>query len=170
MAITFDQMQVLAKTDLGRRTIQDRSIDLPRASRTILLLVDGQSTVEKLQKFISATRASEKTLEELEARGLITKVGTPLNAAAPMANVIEEEPQVAMAMDDVERFNGLYELMREVAATFLGLRGYFVQLKIERSANTAELMSLKPELVESIRNRHGPEVSKEISRRIKEFA
>jgi hypothetical protein len=71
---------------------------------------------------------------------------------------------------ETERFNGLYELMCEVSATFLGLRGYFIQLKIERSANAAELLELRRDLIESIRNRHGAEVAKEISLRLKEFA
>lgn len=179
MSITFDQMQVLTKTDLGRRTIVDRSIELPRATRTILLLVDGRSTVEKLQKFIAATRAGEKTLEELEAKGLIARVSGPAASAAPAATAatpaaVRAEPvaeaPVAMPASEVERFNALYELMCEVSATFLGLRGYFVQLKIERSANAAELLALKHDLVEAIAGRHGPDVAREISHRIKELA
>jgi hypothetical protein len=59
--------------------------------------------------------------------------------------------------------------MCEVSATFLGLRGYFVQLKIERSANAGELLELRKDVIEAILNRHGAEVAKEISRRIKEF-
>lgn len=165
MAITFDQMQVFAKTDLGRRTIQHRSIELSRAARTILLLVDGRSPVAKLQQFIAATNASEKTLQELESMGLIA----PVNGvqAAPLQAV---EAASAPALAETERFNGLYELMCEVSATFLGLRGYFIQLKIERSANAAELLELRRDLIESIRNRHGAEVAKEISLRLKEFA
>ncbi len=172
MSITFDQMQVFTKTDLGMRTIRDKAIELPRAARTILLLVDGRSTVEKLQKFIAATRAPDKTLEELESMGLITSVmqksaaANQASHAAPVAAVAALD----VPLDETERFNSLYELMCEVSATFLGLRGYFVQLKIERCSNAAELLELKQDLVESIANRHGNEVAKEINRRIKELA
>jgi hypothetical protein len=170
MAFTFDQMQVLTKTELGRRTIRERTVELPRPARTILLLVDGRSTVEKLRKFISATHAAERTLEDLEAKGLITRVAPPFTRSIPMVESDDPRPRVGMAASSLERFNALYELMCEVSATFLGLRGYFVQLKIERCENASQLFALKQDLVESIANRHGPEVAKEINRRIKELA
>jgi hypothetical protein len=165
MAITFDQMQVFTKTDLGRRTIQHRSIELPRTARTILLLVDGRSTVAKLQQFIAATHASGETLQELHTMGLIAPVGTTQAANSDILEVESARPE----MSEIDRFNALYELMCEVSATFLGLRGYFVQLKIERSANAAELLELRKDLVEAILNRHGNEVAKEINRRIREL-
>jgi hypothetical protein len=165
MAIAIDQMQVFVKTDLGRRTIQHRSIELPRAARTILLLVDGRSTVAKLQQFIAATHASAETLHELESMGLIESI----EPDHPLHSEAEESISTRTQMTEIERFNGLYELMCEVSATFLGLRGYFVQLKIERSANAGELLELRKDLIEAILNRHGAEVAKEISRRIKEF-
>ncbi|MGA2552330.1 MAG: hypothetical protein ABSF50_19465 [Burkholderiaceae bacterium] len=165
MDMTFNQQQIFAKTDLGRRTIQHRSLELPRTARTILLLVDGRSTVAKLQQLIAATHAPEKTLHDLESMGLITPVVTA-NVAHPelLEPVASSHP-----MSELDRFNGLYEIMCEVSATFLGLRGYFIQLKIEKCATAADLLLLRRELVEAIFKRHGNDIARDIDRRIKEL-
>ena len=56
--------------------------------------------------------------------------------------------------------------MVAISASFLGLRGYFLQLRIERCASLAELETVRPDLLRAIAVRHGDQVAQALSRRL----
>jgi hypothetical protein len=78
----------------------------------------------------------------------------------------------ADAQDDQTqaRFNRLYTLMNELVSDYLGLRGYFMQLKIEKCANADELLALQPELSAALIKAQGKEVGAELAARIESAA
>jgi hypothetical protein len=65
-----------------------------------------------------------------------------------------------------ERFNRLYTLMNELVSDYLGLRGYFMQLKIEKCSSAEELLGLQNELGTALAKVHGKEVATELMARI----
>ncbi len=54
-----------------------------------------------------------------------------------------------------ERYRVLSGLMSEAVREHLGLRGYFLQLKIERCSDAGELSALLPELTAAIAKSKG---------------
>lgn len=138
-----------AKTAAGRREIEDRGLRLAPALRSVLLLVDGQRDSRELQQMAQGLRAPEDVLEQLLALGLIEAVG----------GSVERAPQVPVTMqlgDDPLRCQQLRDWMAESVRRHLGLKGYLIQLKIERSHNAAGLEQLWPEVASALGKAKSP--------------
>lgn len=135
-------MTTWIKTGEGRSEIELRTRRLPANLRSILLLVDGQRGEEELREMARGLRAPEDVLDQLAAVGLIAPVqgaaATPPAAASPAA--ADAGPA------GVERYTRLYARLTEDIRNYLGLKGYFLQLKVERCANADELLALLPEV------------------------
>lgn len=138
--------EVYAKTDAGRDEIQTRARKLPPALRSTLLVVDGRRTIAQLLGLASGLHAPPDALAQLAELGLIAPLAQMASAGAPPLS-----PQ----SDSAERFLLLSGLMSEAVRQHLGLRGYFMQLKIERCADTDELSALLPELTAAIAKAKG---------------
>lgn len=130
--------EFLLKTDAGRAELQTRSKKLPGAMRSILLLVDGQRDVASLRRLGEGLHGPADALEQLLALQLIGAVSAPEPAPAnPVSNV-------------AARYGLLSGLLSEAVRQHMGLRGFFMQLKIERCADLAELDGLIPDVAEAV--------------------
>ncbi len=176
---------IYRKTEAGRDEIRDRARKLPPQLRTVLLMVDGQRSLAELRQVAAGVRAPEDALERLLAEGLIeplasgfdaaglakaVKGGGPATAAAPAAataaplaaTVAEPAPTAGAGADPAapapvgaDEYVRLYEQMSEAVRAHLGLRGYFLQLKIERCTDAAGLREVLPELRQALAKSRG---------------
>lgn len=138
------------KTDAGRAEIANRSQKLAPALRSILLLVDGRRDAAALRKLAEGLHAPPDALERLLAMRLID--GNAGSADVLQAGVAPSE--VAM------RYGNLSGLMSEAVREHLGLRGFFMQLKIERCSDLVELEALLPDLAEAVARSRGRDVAR----------
>ncbi|WP_411832659.1 hypothetical protein [Pseudoxanthomonas mexicana] len=123
----------LSKTEAGRDEIRDRSRKLAAGMRSILLMVDGRRSEEELSSLAASLHAPADALDQLRALGLIA------DSAPASAGAHDEQA-------DAQRYNALYTLLTESIRAHLGLKGYFMQLKVERCTRTEELWALLPEV------------------------
>ena len=160
---------IYRKTDAGRDEIRDRGRRLSPLLRTVLLMVDGQRTLAQLREVMAGMKAPADALEALLADGLIEAVPSgfdpaglmgaigPRAASRPPSVVLAEAAAKAAAPAPVagsaaaaDTGSGAYlylcERMSEAVRAHLGLRGYFLQLKVERCTDIASLQALLPEL------------------------
>lgn len=160
---------IYRKTDAGRDEIRDRGRRLSPPLRTVLLMVDGQRTLAQLREVMAGMKAPDDALEALLADGLIEAVPSgfdpaglmgaigPRAASRPPSVVLAEAAANAAAPAPVAgsaavadtgsgAYLYLYERMSEAVRAHLGLRGYFLQLKVERCTDIASLQALLPEL------------------------
>lgn len=158
---------IYRKTDAGRDEIRDRGRRLSPPLRTVLLMVDGQRTLAQLREVMAGMKAPADALEALLADGLIEAVPSgfdpaglmgaigPRAASRPPSVVLAEAAAnaaapVAGSAAATDTGSGaylyLYERMSEAVRAHLGLRGYFLQLKVERCTDIASLQALLPEL------------------------
>ncbi|KAF1703892.1 MULTISPECIES: hypothetical protein [Pseudoxanthomonas] len=160
---------IYRKTDAGRDEIRDRGRRLSPPLRTVLLMVDGQRTLAQLREVMAGMKAPADALEALLADGLIEAVPSgfdpaglmgaigPRAASRPPSVVLAEAAANAAAPAPVAgsaaaadtgsgAYLYLYERMSEAVRAHLGLRGYFLQLKVERCTDIASLQALLPEL------------------------
>ncbi|HEY0662290.1 MAG TPA: hypothetical protein VGD21_13335 [Lysobacter sp.] len=154
------------KTDAGRDEIRQRSRRLPSALRSILLLVDGQRTVGQLRGVIAGLHAPVDALEQLVGMGLVedaTSVASHLQAA-PAASVGAPSPGA------ISHYGVLYALMSDAVREHLGLRGYFLQLKIERCSNAEELLAVLPDLAAALGKVRDFAVASEFEQRLRTLA
>jgi hypothetical protein len=128
----------LSKTDAGRAEIQTRAHKLPAALRSILLLVDGRRDVDSLRRLSEGLHGPADALEQLVALRLIGAGEAP-----------EQSPSNPVS-DVAKRYRTLSGLMSEAVRQHMGLRGFFMQLKIERCADLADLDTLLPDVAEAV--------------------
>ena len=134
-----------AKTAAGRQEIEDRARRLPPALRSILLMVDGQRDDTALTALLPGLRAPADALAQLSAMGLIEIVG---GSAAPVVAAGREQ--------DPELYKRLYDWMSESVRRHLGLKGYFMQLKVERCTDAGSLEKLWPDMAAAISKAKSP--------------
>lgn len=158
---------IYRKTDAGRDEIRDRARRLAPPLRTVLLMVDGQRSLAQLREVMAGMRAPDDALETLLAEGLIEAVPTGFDAAGLMdalapraapAAPTAPAPVAAPAPAPTKRsaqYLYLYERMSEAVRAHLGLRGYFMQLKVERCADADSLHALLPELLGALAKAKG---------------
>jgi hypothetical protein len=174
--------EVPNKTDAGREEIQLRTRKLPNVLRSILLLVDGQRSAGQLRDVIAGLRGPPDGLEQLRALGL---VDVPQTMAAVAAATIPGRVTgqflaaavTAAVAPGSTAGNGsgggyapLYTQMSETVREHLGMRGYFLQLKIERCTDVGELLALLPDLYTALAKAHNVGFAGEMERRLRLLA
>jgi len=137
------------KTAAGRQEIEDRARRLPPALRSILLMVDGQRDDDALTALLPGLRAPDDALAQLAQMGLIEVVG---GAVAPPA----ARARTAGREQDPDLYKRLYDWMSESVRRHLGLKGYFMQLKIERCTDAARLEKLWPDMAAAVAKAKSP--------------
>ena len=123
------------KTEAGRNEIQQRTRRLPAGLRSILLLVDGQRSDDELQAMMSGLHAPDDALGQLAADGLIERRSGAASMLAAVAATKPNDGASALAMTPAERYNLLYSRITDDIRAHIGLKGYFLQLKVERCAS-----------------------------------
>ncbi|MBN6112175.1 hypothetical protein [Xanthomonas bonasiae] len=165
-----------AKTDAGRQEIADRARRLPAQLRSILLVVDGHKDDSALQQIVAGLHAPEDALAQLQQMGLIARggdasastasaasssispSGTP-PAAATSAGAIHplaSPGDAPVSHEAAQRYSHLYDAMSEAVRKYLGLKGYFMQLRIERCSDAAALEALLPEFTAALGKAKSP--------------
>lgn len=171
---TMRDDEVPNKTEAGRDEIQSRALKLPNVLRSILLMVDGQRNVGQLRGVIGGLKGPDDALDQLEALGLIA---APKSLAAVAAATIPEAlrptappPATVTASTGAGGYAALYTLMSETVREHLGLRGYFLQLKVERCSDVTELMSLVPDFSSALGKARDVGFATEMERRFRALA
>ncbi len=164
---------VFRKTDAGREEIQQRQRRLAPQLRTILLMVDGRRSLAELREVMAGVHAPADTLAQLQALGLIEATpngfgpsallqavspgqgASPDAASAAPGPVPVPPPPAAASGLAVGDYHRLYEGMSEAIRAHLGLRGYFMQLKVERCEDAVALRALLPEMRQALAKAKG---------------
>ncbi|QQP96039.1 hypothetical protein [Lysobacter enzymogenes] len=155
---------VPAKTNEGRDEIEHRTRKLPPMLRSILLIVDGERSARHLRELSASLHGPADALEQLEQMGLIASsaaVAASLAAQAPARAAAAETASSAQSAP-AQRYQALYSLMSEAVRDHLGLRGYFLQLKIERCGSSDELAAVLPELSAALAKARKDDVAAQI--------
>lgn len=150
---------IYAKTADGRDEIETRARRLAPVLRSMLLLVDGSRDARELDRIGAGLHAPGDALRQLEALGLIEAVTAAARAAGAAVDAGPQQAVDAATLAPSQRYRLLAELMSEAVRQHLGLRGFMMQLKIERCANADELTALRPELEAAIRKAKGAPVA-----------
>lgn len=137
------------KTEAGRAEIQQRSRKLPTPMRSLLLMVDGQRSEADLQELAGSLRAPDDALAQLLEMGLI-EVGAEEVPATPAP--IEDTVVTSGTVAQSREYLALYSLLTEAIRKHLGLRAYFLQMKVERCDDFAALQAVLPDVAAALAN------------------
>lgn len=157
------------KTDKGRDEIATRKYQLASRLRTLLVMVDGKQTVDDLLKKVSGLGLGEQSIQELLEQELIGPIVAAIQvepAAIPPATISEQVSTTRPDMDDSQRFQILYNFFNETIKSAIGLRGYALQLKVERAANIDDFKQLRQAYLEAVLKAKGREMARSLRDRL----
>lgn len=162
---------IWAKTDAGRLEMQSRALVKDRATRNLLLVIDGiKSEAMLLANVAGISRDSFDTLRDL---GLIAERGAALPHGAAPANSAATAPSPAavtkaalVAADaaplDYAEFTAT---LTQLISKELGLRGFMLTLAVEKAGTPDELQGVARRVLEQIGERRG-DAAKALARRM----
>lgn len=145
------------KTAKGREEIATRKFQLASRLRALLVLVDGHRSEEELLRNVAGLGLTASALQELLEQGYIL-------LAASYASLPEPEPDVTAPptppppsdpTDQVQQFRSVYDFYNKTIKSTMGLRGFPLQMKVEKAASVDELRQLRDPYVEAVQKAKG---------------
>lgn len=172
-------MRIFDKTDKGREEISTRKYRLAPRLRTLLVLIDGKHGEEELLKQVGGLGLNEQSIAELLDNGFIAihEQTAAVAAAAPAqtdeAAVVPPPPAASEASapqgllpPGENQFQALYNFYTSTIKSTIGLRGYGLQLKVERAGSIDEFRELRFSYVEAVHKAKGAEMARSLRDRL----
>lgn len=165
---------VFDKTEKGREEIATRVHHLAPRLRTLLVLVDGKQTKEELLAKVSGLGLGEASLEELLSGGFIQAAAmTPVVAtditgstASAETQPTDRPPSTTVLPEGQTQFEAIYHFYNETIKSTIGLRGYGLQLKVEKANSIEEFRQLRQPYLEAVFKAKGTEMARSLGNRL----
>lgn len=164
---------VFDKTEKGREEIATRKHHLAPRLRTLLVLIDGKQSKEELLKKVAGIGLGEEGIEELMNNGFIEIPAASQSAAMTEAALQPEKPPVAASApadailpEGENQFQAIYHFYTETIKSTIGLRGYGLQLKVEKAATVDDFRALRQPYLEAVLKAKGNEMARSLRSRL----
>jgi hypothetical protein len=165
---------VFDKTEKGREEIATRKHHLAPRLRTLLVLIDGKQGKEELLKKVAGLGLGEESIDELTRNGFIGITTASQPAAAPQPNASPETaaaPEITAPIEAVlppgeNQFEAIYHFYTETIKSTIGLRGYGLQLKVEKAASIDDFRALRQAYLEAVLKAKGNEMARSLRSRL----
>ncbi|CAH0442086.1 hypothetical protein [Ralstonia pseudosolanacearum] len=165
---------IYQKTDKGHEEIRTRSHRLDQKHRALLLMVNGEKTCDDILTQLQTLGMQQAEFYALELDGYIRPhvadtpppPEAPAVAPAPQHAPSSAPPPARTPADGhgVEGYQRLYRFYTEAISRHLGLRGYLLEMQVEKAASLAELIALRDTLKAALAKARGePDTSNVIA-------
>lgn len=160
------------KTDKGREEIATRKHQLASRLRTLLVLVDGKHTVDDLLKKIGGLGLDEQSISELQRDGFIhddpQNIVDSMKSGSPDTSGLISEPSASTDFlpEGETQFEAIYHFYNETIKSTVGLRGYALQLKVERCNSIEDFRQLRKSYLEAVLKAKGNEMARSLRDRL----
>ncbi|NKI70171.1 hypothetical protein GN109_12130 [Collimonas pratensis] len=183
-------MTIFDKTERGRTEIATRGQAVAPRLRTLLLLVDGKTGSDELLRKVAGLGLSQEHLDELLQAGLIqassdagstapvaaaaaaTTAGTGAAAASPAPATAKSIAAAASATPEQilppgqTQFEAIYHFYNDTIKSMIGLRGYGLQLRVERASSVQDFRELRQAYLEAVLKAKGEEIARSLRGRL----
>ncbi|WP_374404702.1 hypothetical protein [Niveibacterium sp.] len=154
---------VFFKTEAGAQEITARQIRLHPRVRSLLVLIDGKHRAGELLDTLQTIGVTEDSFKELISHGLIAGAGTPAAAPEAVADAPDTEmplapaeaPTQAAPADEQEQRRALYAYFNLHIRETLGLRGFMLQLQVEKAESLADYAAIRDQFLAAARKSKG---------------
>ncbi|CAN7255690.1 hypothetical protein [Duganella sp. LjRoot269] len=155
------------KTAKGREEIATRKYQLAPRLRTLLVLVDGHRSEEELLRNVAGLGLTASAMTEL-LDGEFIVLSTSYASLAPVPEV-PAEPEAPAAVPSpattpgpqlpsaahIEQFRSLYDFYNKTIKSTIGLRGFTLQLKVEKASSVEDFRELRMPYLEAVQKAKG---------------
>ncbi len=170
---------IFDKTDKGREEIATRQYRLAPRLRSMLVLIDGKHDIDDLLKKVAGLGLDEHHLAELLDAGFIQEVQqkgsgeavpslpSQQTDGAQTPSAAEPASKAADVLPEGEnQFEAIYHFYNETIKSTVGLRGYGLQLKVERAESIEDFRALRDAYLEAVRKAKGNEMARSLRDRL----
>lgn len=160
---------IFDKSDKGREEIATRKHHLATRLRSLLVLVDGKHSTEDLLKKVSGLGLNELALVELLESEFIQPIETASVAAPAVSKPVESAAAPVtegILAEGENQFQALYHFYTETIKSTIGLRGFGLQLKVERCASIDDFRELRQPYLEAVLKAKGNEMARSLRDRL----
>jgi hypothetical protein len=167
------------KSDKGREEIATRKYGLAPKIRPLLVLVDGKHSGQALIKKFGFMGLSEEVIKDLVQNGYVTGVAPAAGAATalPAANEPSAAPQQAVAAQEQDvgdgilepgetQYQAVYNFYTHTIKSTVGLRGFMLQLKVEKCSAIEDFRALRAPYLEAVFKAQGDEMARSLRSRL----
>ena len=154
---------IYQKTEKGQDEIRTRANHLDQRHRAVLLMINGEKTCDDILVQLQPLGMTQAVFDELENAGYI-------RTHVPGATTVKAAPATGPALaatskePAAEGYQRLYRFYTETISRYLGLRGYLLEMKVEKASNVAELVALRDTLKAALGKTRGePDTSNVIA-------
>ncbi|MGY2489998.1 hypothetical protein [Cupriavidus sp. CP313] len=190
---------IYRKTDAGQDEIRTRARKLDHKLRALLLMVNGERSGQELLAQVAGMGVAPEAMDALVAQGLVEAVPEPARPPAAVAQAparvtpaadtnmfsvyamrhapateVPEAPQpadtAAHSPADIAAFESLYYFYTDVIGQHLGLRGYMLQVKVERATDLPALLALRELLHAALLKAKGDITARAITSQLDQIA
>lgn len=161
---------IYRKTEAGLDEIKTRARKLDHKLRALLLIVNGERREQDLLSQLDGMGIGSESLKQLVQMGLVETVpeAVPQQRPAPVKAATASEdsnlfsmyamrrveaqesaqaPATALHSEaDIRAYQRLYHFYTDVISQHLGLRGYVMQVKVEKATDLPALIALRDPL------------------------
>lgn len=152
------------KTAKGRDEIATRQYRLAPRLRSLLVLIDGRRTEEELLRNVAGLGLTLTALNELLAGEFVvlstsyaTMTEAPVVELAPIEPTSVPAPMAPapVGLAQAGQFQALYQFYNKTIKSTIGLRGFTLQLKVEKASSVEELRELRLPYLDAVQRAKG---------------
>ncbi|MCO5398820.1 hypothetical protein [Ralstonia soli] len=144
---------IYQKTEKGHDEIRTRANHLDQRHRAVLLMINGEKTCGDILLQLNPLGMTLAVFNELEDGGYIRAHEPGAAAVKSVPASASAPPPAATAVTTTgsnehraEGYQRLYRFYTETISRYLGLRGYLLEMKVEKAGNVQELVALREAL------------------------
>lgn len=171
------------KTEAGRNELHARQMALAPRLRALLVMIDGRQRVSDYLKKLEGTGIGVESFIQLQELGLIqimvphaaplSHPAAPSSSEAPLAEPavqpdavvedslkLQEHQQLQQLQQLQQRMQQIYVFYNTTIRDTIGLRGFMLQVDVERATTLDEYRALRERYVTAVNKAANPSVAR----------
>jgi hypothetical protein len=163
-------MIIFDKTKRGRIEIATRGQTVAPRLRTLLLLVDGKTGDDELLRKVAGLGLGQEHLDQLRHAGLIQVSAETTRKIRAANNTVAPKP-APVAVEQIlppgqTQFEAIYHFYNDTIKNMIGLRGYGLQLKVERAGSVQDFRELRQAYLQAVLKVKGEVIARSLRGRL----
>jgi hypothetical protein len=157
------------KTAKGKEEIATRKYQLAPRLRTLLVLIDGHRSEDELLRNVAGLGLTADALDQLLTQQFVVPAASYATLTEPRVPAPPVAPPLAAPAPPprpIAQFQSIYDFYNKTIKSNIGLRGFTLQLKVEKAGSVEELRALRDPYMTALHKAKGADVATALARQL----